>query len=157
MTPRVSEARGAAGGTALTGLQVMQAMVDGTAPSAPMGKHMNMRPVECGLGWFVMEAVPDASHLNPMGTIHGGFAATLLDSAMMLAAFTTLPAGMAATTVDLAVTYVKAIHPHTGPVTVRGESIVTGGRIATAQGKITDAAGRLLAHGTTTCLVFPRG
>lgn len=140
---------------AMTGLARMQAMVAGTAPAAPMGQHMNLRPVDCGEGWFVMEAVPDASHRNPMGTIHGGFAATLLDSAMMLAAMTTLPAGMAATTVDLAVTFVKAIHPHTGPVTVRGESIVTGSRIATAQGRITDAAGRLLAHGTTTCLVFP--
>lgn len=141
---------------AMTGLQIMQAAVAGEGPIAPMGRHMNMRAVACGPGWVELEAEPDASHLNPMGTVHGGFAATLLDSAMMLAVVTTLPAGKAATTVDLNVTYVKAIHPHTGIVLVRGESITTGSRIATSQGKILDSAGRLLAHGSTTCLVLER-
>jgi uncharacterized protein (TIGR00369 family) len=94
-------------------------------------------------------------HYNPLGTVHGGVAATLLDSVMGCCIHTTLKAGVGFTTLEIKVNYVRAMTDKTGPVRVEGKVISAGSRIATSEGKLYDGAGKLLAHGTTTCLIFP--
>jgi uncharacterized protein (TIGR00369 family) len=139
----------------LSGLEIMQAMFDGRLPGAPMGKLIGFKGHKVEPGIVVFEGLPAPEHLNPLGHVHGGFAATLLDSCMGCAVHTGLAAGIGYTTVDLNITYDRAISATTGPVFARGEVITSGRRIATAQGRLTDANGKLLAHGTTTCLIFP--
>jgi uncharacterized protein (TIGR00369 family) len=141
----------------LPGIELMRGMMEGRFPAPPIAALFSMRPTEIADGLVVFEAVPERRHYNPIGTVHGGFAATVLDSCMGCAVHTTLAAGFGYTTVDLQITYVKAATDKTGPVTARGEIISRGRRVATAQGRLFDATGRLLAHGTTTCLVFPVG
>jgi len=139
----------------LTGLELMRAMIDGRLPGAPIAAVMNMRGISADLGTMMFEAIPGSEHYNPLGTVHGGFAATLLDSCMGCAVHTMLPAGVGYTSIDINITYVRAITAATGPVTARGEVINAGRRVATARGTLTDAAGKVLAHGTTSCLVMP--
>lgn len=138
----------------MTGLEFIQAMVAGQFPPATIGKLMNMRAGAAGLGWVEFIGRPGREHYNPVGTVHGGFAATLLDSCMACAVHTTLPAGISYTTVDLNITYLRAMTDQTGDVTARGEVITSGRRIATARGTLTDSQGRTIATGTTTCLVL---
>lgn len=95
-------------------------------------------------------------HLNPAGTVHGGVSATLLDSCMGLAVQSTLEQGMGQTTLEFKISLVRPITPETGPIRAEGVVLSRGRRIGTAEGRITDAGGRLLAHGTTTCLIFER-
>ncbi len=109
---------------------------------------------EAAHGRVVVTLVPDGRHLNPAGTVHGGLAATLLDSAMGLATQSTLAQGVAQTTVEFNISLVRPITPETGPISAEGTVLNCGRRIGTAEGRITDAKGRLLAHGTTTCLIF---
>jgi len=97
---------------------------------------------------------PGERHYNPLGTVHGGIAATLLDSAMGVAVHTTLDEGQTYTTLELNVNYVGAMTQDTGPVVATGSVIHRGGRVATAEARLTDADGRLLAHGTSTCLIL---
>lgn len=99
---------------------------------------------------------PDESSYNPMGTVHGGYAATLLDSAMGSAVMSLLDRTEAYTTADLTVHLVRPIFAKTGLVTAEGRIVHRGRRVATAEGKLTDASGKLLAHGSTTCLIFAR-
>ena len=94
-------------------------------------------------------------HYNPLGSVHGGIAATLLDSVMGCCIHTTLKAGTGYTTVEIKVNYIRAMTDKTGQVRAEGKVINVGARIATSEGRLVDAAGKLLAHGTTTCLVFP--
>ena len=138
----------------MTGLELMRAMVAGTLPGAPIAALMNMRGVAAGPGTVTFEATPAVEHYNPLGTVHGGFAATLLDSCMGCAVHTTLPAGTGFTSIDINVTYVRAISAATGPVTARGEVINAGRRVATVRGTLTDAGGKVLAHGTSSCLIM---
>jgi uncharacterized protein (TIGR00369 family) len=98
---------------------------------------------------------PQFRHYNPIGTVHGGVAATLLDSCMSCAVQTTIEAGLGYTTLEIKVNMVRPITEKTGLIRAEGRSLHTGRRSATAEGKILDAAGTLLAHGTTTCIVFP--
>ncbi len=142
---------------AMTGLELMRAMIAGTLPGAPIAGLMNMRGVSADPGTVIFEATPGPEHYNPLGTVHGGFAATLLDSAMGCAVHTTLPAGTGFTSIDINVTYVRAMTSATGTVTVRGEVINGGRRVASVRGTITDAAGKVLAHGTSSCLIMPLG
>ena len=137
------------------GLDLMQAMFAGDLPPAGIGQLMDFRGGEVGNGWVVFEGEPGQQHYNPIGTVHGGYAATLLDSCMGCAVHTTLKAGTGYTTVDLNITYLRAMTDKTGPVRARGEVISSGRRIATARGELTDATGKVIATGTTTCLVFP--
>ncbi|WP_207791520.1 PaaI family thioesterase [Sandaracinobacteroides saxicola] len=139
----------------MSGLELMQAMASGALPRAPIGELMGFNGMSVGDGWVEFFATPTAAHYNPIGTVHGGFAATLLDSCMACAVHTRVAAGFGYTTVDLNITYLKAMTDATGRVTARGEVISASKRIATARGSIVDAEGRLLATGTTTCLVFP--
>lgn len=140
---------------AMTGLELMQAMVDGSLPGAPIGQAMAMRGTEAGYGFVVFEGIPGHEHYNPLGIVHGGFAATLLDSCMGCAVHTTLDAGIGYSSIDINISYVRAITAATGPVIARGEIINVGRRVGTARGTLTDAAGKILAHGTTSCLIFP--
>jgi uncharacterized protein (TIGR00369 family) len=139
----------------LTGLEIMQAIAAGHLPGAPIAEVMNftgIRTVEHGR--VVFAAVPQRSHYNPIGTVHGGWAATLLDSCMGCAVHSALPAGKAYTTLSLEIKYVKALTETTGEVLAEGRVIQLGSRQATAEGWLRGPDGTLYAHGTTTCMVF---
>jgi uncharacterized protein (TIGR00369 family) len=118
---------------------------------------MNMSRMDVEPGVVTFEGLPEYKHYNPIGSVHGGFAATLLDSCLGCAVHTTIAAGFGYTTIDLGIKYIKALSDKTGPVFARGEVITSGKRVATAQAWLRDSAGTLLATGTTTCLVFPYG
>jgi uncharacterized protein (TIGR00369 family) len=105
-------------------------------------------------GRVVVTAKPSDAHLNPAGTVHGGFAATLLDSCMGLAVWSTLEKGLGQTTLEFKISLVRPITPETGVISAEGIVLSRGRRVGTAEGRITDSNGRLLAHGTTTCLIF---
>ena len=141
----------------LTGLEMIRAMFAGDYPRPPFGELLGFHGGDAGAGWVVFEGRPGPQHYNPIGTVHGGYAATLLDSCMGCAVHTSLKAGIGYTTIDLNITYLRAMTEHTGMVFARGEVITSGRRIATAKGTLTDGSGKLIATGTTTCLVFPLG
>jgi uncharacterized protein (TIGR00369 family) len=136
-----------------TGLEAMQAIVDGEVPAPPIALTLDFTVVEVEEGRAVFAVTPAEFHYNPIGVVHGGLAATLLDSAMGCAVQTTLPAGVAYTTLDLQVSFVRAITRDTGPVRCEGTVLHSGRRVATTDGKLVDATGKLLASGTGTCLV----
>jgi uncharacterized protein (TIGR00369 family) len=138
----------------MSGLEIMQAIARGDLPGAPIAKLMNMSGVEVAEGRVVFQGVPGSEHYNPIGTVHGGYAATLLDSAMGCAVHTALAAGKQYTTLTLEVKYIKALTDKVGPVFAEGKVVALGGRQATAEGFLRDTAGVLYAHGTTTCLVY---
>lgn len=155
MTAHADNATTAPSGAGRSGLELMQAFVAGQLPRAGIGELVAMRPLDCGEGWMAFVGIPGRQHYNPIGTVHGGYIATLLDSCMACAVHTTLAAGIGYTTIDLNITYLKALTERTGPVTARGEVITSGRRVATARGTLTDGDGRLLATGTSTCLILP--
>lgn len=145
----------AAAGMAMSGLDYMRAMAEGRLPSAPISAVMNMTGFEVkGEGHVVFHAQPGEQHYNPIGTVHGGFHATLLDSAMACAVHTTLPQGMGYTTLQININYVRAITAGAGLLHAEGRVIHAGRRMATAEGTLKDDAGKLYAHGTTTCAIF---
>jgi uncharacterized protein (TIGR00369 family) len=109
---------------------------------------------EAASGRVVVSAVPTDAHLNPAGTVHGGLSATLLDSCMGLAIQSTLEKGVGQTTLEFKISLMRPITPETGPIKAEGVVLNRGRRIGVAEGRITDSKGRLLAHGTTTCLIF---
>ncbi|WP_164020684.1 PaaI family thioesterase [Pyxidicoccus trucidator] len=145
---------GVAAARTLSGLEYLRAIVRGEVPGAPIAELMGFAPVEVDEGRAVFVVEPAEYHYNPIGTVHGGLAATVLDSALACAVHSTLPAGSGYTTLELHVNLVRAIAHDTGRLTCTGEVIHVGGRVATAQAKLTDAAGKLYAHGTTTCMLF---
>jgi uncharacterized protein (TIGR00369 family) len=139
---------------AMSGIESLRAMMRGDIPPPPMGELMGMELVVVEEGRTVFTLTPGARHDNPMGITHGGMAATLLDSAMGCAVQSTLPAGGGFTTLDLTVHYVATVTRGTGPVRAEAHVVHRGGRIATAEGRVTRVAdGRLVAHATTTCLL----
>jgi uncharacterized protein (TIGR00369 family) len=140
---------------ALPGLDYLRELYLGDPRRVPIGQLMGFRPVRFDEGLAVFEGFPDEFHYNPIGTVHGGFAATMLDSAMGCAVHTVCKAGQGYTTVELKVNYIRPMTRETGKVNVEGRVVAAGNRIATAEGKITDEGGRLIAHGSTTCLIFP--
>lgn len=141
-------------GAAMGGLEYMRAVAAGKVPSPPISETIGMRLVEAEEGRVVFTLVPAEYHYNPIGAVHGGIAATLLDSAMGCCINTLLPKGAGYTTLELKVNYIRPLQIDTGVVRCEGKIIHLGGRVATAEGRIADAAGRLYAHGTTTCLIF---
>jgi uncharacterized protein (TIGR00369 family) len=140
----------------MSGLEFVQGLVDGTLPLNTIARTLGYDVTEAADGRVVVTAVPTDAHLNPAGTVHGGLAATLLDTAMGLAIHTTLEKGVGQTTLEFKISLVRPITPETGPIRAEGTVISRGRRVGTAEGRITDGKGRLLAHGTTTCLIFPR-
>jgi len=138
----------------LSGLELMRMIAAGQAPPPGIGSLLGMRPVsvEDGLVTFALE--PDERMLNPIGTIHGGIAATLLDSCMGCAVHTTLAPGVGYTTAQLNLHYLRAMRPGMGEVRAVGRVLHRGRKQSTAEGHLYDADGKLLAHGTTTCLIL---
>ena len=139
---------------AMSGLEFVQGLVDGTLPLNSMAETLGYDIVEAAKGRVVAAATPHEGHRNPAGTVHGGLAATLLDSAMGLAVQSMLDKGIAQTTLEFKISLLRPITPQTGVVKAEGKVISCGRRVGTAQGKLTDKDGRVLAHGTTTCLIY---
>jgi uncharacterized protein (TIGR00369 family) len=138
----------------MSGLQFVQGLVDGTLPLNTIAETLGYDVTEATNGRVVVTATPNGAHLNPSGTVHGGLAATLLDSCMGLAVRSTLEKGVEQTTLEFKISLLRPITPETGPIKAEGVVLSQGRRIGTAEGRITDQKGRLLAHGTTTCLIF---
>jgi uncharacterized protein (TIGR00369 family) len=139
----------------MSGLEFLRRIVDGRLPRPPITETLGFDLAEVSPGFALFTMTPQFRHYNPIGTVHGGVAATLLDSCMSCAVQTTIEAGLGYTTLEIKVNMVRPITEKTGPIRAEGRSLHTGRRSATAEGKILDAAGTLLAHGTTTCIVFP--
>lgn len=138
----------------MSGLQFVQGLVDGTLPLNTIARTLGYDVTEAENGRVIVTATPNDTHLNPAGTVHGGFAATLLDSCMGLAIWSTLEKGVGQTTIEFKISLVRPITPETGLIRAEGIVLNRGRRVGTAEGRITDGKGRLLAHGTTTCLIF---
>ena len=144
----------AARALALSGLDYLRGILSGDFPAPPIAATLGFTIVEIAPGLAVFEGTPGRFAYNPIGAVHGGWAATLLDSAMGCAVHTTLPAGKAYTTVDLALHYVRAITERAGRLRCEGKVLHGGSSIATAEARLVGADGALYAHGTTTCLVM---
>jgi uncharacterized protein (TIGR00369 family) len=138
----------------ISGLEFVQGLVDGILPLNTMAETLGYNITEAESGRVVVTAVPSRVHLNPAGTVHGGLAATMLDSCMGLAIQSTLEKGIGSTTLEFKISFVRPITPETGAIKAVGIVINRGRRIGIAEGRVTDSKGRLLVHGTTTCLVF---
>jgi uncharacterized protein (TIGR00369 family) len=139
----------------MSGLEFMKAVLDGRLPPPPIAATMDFTGAEAEEGRVVFVGEPGEFVYNPLGVVHGGYAMTLLDSAMGCAVQTTLPQGEGYTSLETSVNFVRPITMETGRVRCEGKVIHRGGRIATAEGKlIAEKSGKLLAHGTTTCMIF---
>lgn len=141
-------------GKSMSGLEYFKAVIAGEMPPAPIASLLGMGISEVGEGRIVFTLEPAEYQYNPLGTVHGGVTATLLDSAMSCAVHTMLPIGTGYTTLEMKVNYIRAITIKTGIVYCEGKVIYVGGRTATAEGRVTDGQGKLYAHGTTTCILF---
>lgn len=148
----IASAREIAG---LSGRAMLEAMIAGRLPAPPMSRTLGFRLVEVGDGSAVFEGEPSADLLNPLGTVHGGWALTLIDSAAGCAAHSRLPAGIGYTTVETKVNMTRAIAPDTGTVRAEGRVVAEGRRIVTTEARMVDGKGRILAHGTSTIMVLP--
>jgi uncharacterized protein (TIGR00369 family) len=143
----------------MSGLDFVRGIFDGRLPAPPIMQNVEPFDSTAEIGHVVFHSVPGFRHYNPIGSVHGGYAAILLDSAMGLAVHSALPAGTGYTTLEFKISFIKGMTEDTGPVRSEGKTLSVGRRAATAEARITDAKGRLLAHATTTCLVFeiPKG
>src|ERR1700752_418109 len=139
---------------ALSGLEYMRRLVAGEIPVSGMSELMGFRLVEVEPGRAVIAIKPGKQHYNGLGIVHGGLAATLLDSALGVAINSMLPAGRVFTTVEMKVNYVRPIRGETGEVRCEARVIHVGNRVATAEGRLVDKDGKLYAHGTATCMLF---
>ena len=145
----------AAAGATMTGMEYMRAVVEARVPPPPIAVVMRMRPIEIGEGRAVFEGTPGEEHYNPIGVVHGGYAATLLDSALGCAVHTTLPAGVAYTSLGLEAKYVRPITRDTGRILCEATVLYRGRKQATSEATLTAAdSGKLLAHGIATCILL---
>ena len=138
----------------MSGLEFVRTMFAGKLPPPPIMENVEPFDQAAEPGVVTFHSVPGFRHYNPIGSVHGGYAAILLDSAMGLAVQTMLPAGTGYTTLEFKISFIRGMTKDTGPVKSEGRTLNVGRRAATAEARITDAKGRLLAHATTTCLVF---
>jgi uncharacterized protein (TIGR00369 family) len=141
-------------GRAMPGIEFLRAIRDGRLPAPPIAKLIGFELVEVDIGHAVFEIVPGERHYNPIGVVHGGLAMTLLDSAMGCAVQTHMAAGIAYTTLEAKTNLVRAITAETGKLRAIGKTLHVGKRMATAEGRLEDAAGKLYAHSSTTCIVL---
>jgi uncharacterized protein (TIGR00369 family) len=140
----------------MSGLDFLRAVRDGDVSPAPITQLLGFALVEVDDGRAVFSAVPGEQHYNPIGVVHAGLVATMLDSAMGVAVHSTLPAGMAYTTLETKFNLVRPLTADTGEIRCEGTVVHPGSRVATADGRVVRASdGKLVAHGTSTCLVFP--
>lgn len=137
------------------GVDILKAIIAGKAPNPPIAKTLNFHLVEAREGFVAFEGEPTDAIYNPVGTVHGGFAATLLDSALACAIWSTVKAGDGSTTVELKLNMVRPIVKELGVLRAEGRIIHRGRSLATAEGDLKDRAGKLYAHATTTCMIFP--
>lgn len=137
------------------GLSFLKGMVAGEHPNPPISELLGFHLVEVAPGRAVFEGLPEFRHYNPIGTVHGGFAATLLDSALGCAIFSTIAKGEGWTTLELKFNLVRPLTKDTGPVRAEGRIVHRGRTVATSEGDLKDSAGKLYAHATTTCMIFP--
>ncbi|MFK2904933.1 PaaI family thioesterase [Dyella ginsengisoli] len=137
-----------------SGLEILQAMMSGELPYPPMNETMNMVLLEVERGRAVFQGIPLGVHYNPLSSVHGGWFATLLDSAMGCSVQSTLPPGRSYTTAELSINIVRPASHKTGPLRAVASVIHDGRQLATAEARVTDASGKLYAHATTTCFVF---
>lgn len=137
----------------MAGAAFLRAIAERKLPAPPIANLMGFDIDDVGEGRVIFAVEPQEYHYNPIGVVHGGLAATLLDSAMGCAIHSLLPEGRAYTTLELKVNYIRALKHDTGRVRAIGKVIHLGGKIATAEGSVIDGAGKLYAHGTTTCLL----
>ncbi len=138
----------------MSGLEYVRSMIDGSSPTPPIAKLMQFTLTEAEPGRVVFECEPNESQYNPIGTVHGGLACTLLDSAVGCAVQTTLPQGQGYTSVEIKVSYLRTISAASGRLTCVGTVTKTGARVAFAEAVITDAQVRLVATASSTLLVF---
>jgi uncharacterized protein (TIGR00369 family) len=138
---------------AMSGLEFVQGLASGALPLNTMARTLGYDVVEAESGRVAITLTPTGAHLNPSGTVHGGLTATLLDSCMGLAVRSMLDKGMGSTTLEFKISLVRAITLETGEIRAEGRVLNCGRRVGTAEGRVTDTKGRLLAHGTTTCLI----
>lgn len=146
---------GASQALTMPGIDYLRAIAAREIPGAPIASHIGLDIVSVEPGEVIMTAVPDESHYNPIGSVHGGFFATLLDSVCGCAVQTTLPAGVAYTSLELKVSFLRGITVDTGTVTARGWVTKPGSKAAFVEADIRDASGKLLATASSTCAVFP--
>ncbi|HMK80707.1 MAG TPA: PaaI family thioesterase [Xanthobacteraceae bacterium] len=140
---------------AMSGLEFVKGLAGGALPLNTMAQTLGYDVVEAESGRVVITLDPTGAHLNPWGTVHGGLTAVLLDSCMGLAIQSTLEKGIGSTTIEFKISLIRPITLETGQIRAEGKVLNCGRRVGTAEGRVTDAQGRLLAHGTTTCLIFP--
>jgi uncharacterized protein (TIGR00369 family) len=136
-----------------SGLDLMRAFVAGISPPPGAVALVGITADAADHGRVVMSLLPDPRHANPMGTLHGGILATLVDSAMACAIQTTLPAGRGCTTLEIKVNYLRPVTEASGRIAAEGRVVQSGRRTAVAEAHVTDAAGRLVATASTTCLI----
>jgi uncharacterized protein (TIGR00369 family) len=141
-------------GRGLSGIEFLQKIVRRELPPPPLASLLNFELVELSEGQATFAVEPAEYHYNPIGVVHGGLAATLLDSAMGCAVHSTLPAGSGYTTLEIKVNFIRAMTAETGRVRCEAKVVHVGARTATAEGRVIDEAGKLYAHGTTTCLLL---
>jgi uncharacterized protein (TIGR00369 family) len=144
----------AAAGRGAEGLAFLRSMVDGEVPGPPIASLLGMSLVSVSPGQAVFTVLPDESMYNPIGVIHGGIVCTLLDSALGCALHTTLPAGKGYTSVEIKVSYLKAVRPSSGLLTATGRIVRAGSRVGFTEGEVVDASGAVVATATSTLLVF---
>jgi uncharacterized protein (TIGR00369 family) len=140
---------------AQAGLDFLRGLLAGRVPRAPISDTLNFQLLEVEHGRAVFQGTPKAEYFNPLGSIHGGWTATLLDSCMGCAVHTTLAAGQGYTTVEFKLNLVRPVMPDTGPLRAEGKVVNAGRTIATSEGRLFGPDGKLYAHGTETCLIFP--
>jgi uncharacterized protein (TIGR00369 family) len=138
----------------MAGLDLLTAIMVGTLPAPPIQQALDFRLVKVERGYTAFAGNPKFEYYNPVGSVHGGYTAALLDSCMACAVHSMLEAGSSYTTLEVKINYVRAITTETGGIRAEGKVIHLGKRIATAEGRLIDSAGRLYAHGTTTCLIL---
>ncbi len=141
----------------MSGRQVLEAIMKGELPAPPMAKTLAFDLVEVGDGSAAFEGEPGEAFLNPMGAVHGGWALTLVDSAAGCAGMSLLPPGALYTTVETKVNFARPITPSTGRVRAEAHIVARGRRILSAEARVTDARGRVLAHGSSTLMVLSEG
>lgn len=137
-----------------TGLELLQAMLRGELPFPPIAETLDFSLISVEAGKAVFQGTPQFKHYNPLGSVHGGWYATLLDSALGCAVQSALPAGYSYTTVELGMNIVRAASRTTGPLRATASVVHNGRQLATAEGRIVGPDDKIYAHGTTTCLVF---
>jgi len=147
----------ASAGRGMTGIDFLRAIRDGRVPAPPIARLLGFSLVEVEPGHAVFEVTPGERHYNPIGVVHGGLAMTLLDSAMGCCIHTQMPAGAGYTTLEAKTNLVRAITADTGKLRAIGRVLHVGKRMATAEGRLEDLAGKLYAHATTTCMVLGPG